>query len=479
MNESSRIKLHKLQKITVFYEYGDNLVRLLPELHHIGVEKTGGKRLVQSRTVTFQVTDDCNLKCSYCYQINKGHRKMSFETGKKIVDMLLTEPEKIKDYINLEISPGIILDFIGGEPFLAIDIIRDIYEYFLKKAMNLRHPWGVYHCMSFSTNGTLYFDPKVQDFLNKYKNNVSVAITLDGNKELHDACRVFPDGSGSYDLALAAIKDRVSKGFNMTSKLTVAPENLPYLYKAVVHLYELGYNDVHFNCVYEKGWTIEHAKMYYNELKKIANYIINNSLYFTKFNRIFTFNHYHPDDPTNLQTWCGGTGDMLAFDPDGNAYPCLRYMESSLGKNVKPIIIGNADNGLEFTEEQQELVKELRAVNRRTQSTDECFYCPISSGCSYCSAYNYQCFGTPNSRATFICDMHKAESLANAYFWNKVFLKEEIEGVYFEIYLPEKDCLRIISKDEYNNLIRDRNKIINSYDNPIVANSNMFTERGL
>ena len=44
---------------------------------------------------------------------------------------------------------------------------------------------------------------------------------------------------------------------------------------------------------------------------------------------------------TDVQNWCGGTGAMLSFDPDGNAYPCIRYMESSLGSDRKPIIIGN------------------------------------------------------------------------------------------------------------------------------------------
>jgi len=41
---------------------------------------------------------------------------------------------------------------------------------------------------------------------------------------------------------------------------------------------------------------------------------------------------------------------MLAFDYNGLAYPCLRYMESSLGNKVKPIVIGNVD-GIYNTEE--------------------------------------------------------------------------------------------------------------------------------
>jgi radical SAM protein with 4Fe4S-binding SPASM domain len=35
-----------------------------------------------------------------------------------------------------------------------------------------------------------------------------------------------------------------------------------------------------------------------------------------------------PEDNIN---WCGGDGQMLAVDPNGELFPCIRYMESSLG----------------------------------------------------------------------------------------------------------------------------------------------------
>ena len=42
----------------------------------------------QCRSITFQVTDDCCLKCSYCYQGHKGHAMMTKETAKAIIDLL-------------------------------------------------------------------------------------------------------------------------------------------------------------------------------------------------------------------------------------------------------------------------------------------------------------------------------------------------------------------------------------------------------
>ena len=54
--------------------------------------------------ICLNVTDACNLACTYCYQINKGTRKMSFETAKKFVDYLLTADES-NTYINPKNSP--------------------------------------------------------------------------------------------------------------------------------------------------------------------------------------------------------------------------------------------------------------------------------------------------------------------------------------------------------------------------------------
>ena len=51
----------------------------------------------------------------------------------------------------------------------------------------------------------MYFKPEVQDFIKKYKDHLSLSITVDGHKELHDSCRIFADGTGSYDLAIAAV----------------------------------------------------------------------------------------------------------------------------------------------------------------------------------------------------------------------------------------------------------------------------------
>ena len=146
---------------------------------------------------------------------------------------------------------------------------------------------------------------------------------------------------------------------------------------------------------------------------------------FSRFNDTW----YKPQSEEENDNWCGGTGSMLAIDYQGIFYPCQRYMATSLGKDAKPLIIGNLEEGIGQTEETKKVIDELNSITRRSQSTDECFYCPVGAGCAWCSAYNYEVFGTPNKRATFICDMHKAEAIANAYYYDMLYFKGKYDHI--------------------------------------------------
>ncbi len=432
-----------------FEQFGDKMVRLFPELHPF--PEDGDKRVL-TKTVTFQVTDDCNLACKYCYQINKGKRRMSLETAKKFVDMLLDATPENNSYINPVNSPFLVIEFIGGEPFLGIGLIDQIMDYFVGQAFERMHPWATRYCVSICSNGVLYFEEAVQRFLNKHRNHMSLSVTIDGNKELHDSCRVFPDGSPSYDIAVAAAKGWMDRGGYMGSKITIAPGNITYLYAALTHMVELGYTEINANCVYEKGWTLTHAQELYRQMKQFADYLLENDLD-NIYCSLFEENFFKPKLEGDDQNWCGGTGAMLSCDPDGYLYPCIRYMESSLGKDQEPVRIGHVDTGLVTTEEEKETVRCLNCITRRTQSTDECYYCPVAEGCSWCSAYNYQEFGTADRRATYICEMHKARSLANVYFWNKWYGKTGTPQK-FKMHCPKEWALPIIGEGEYEFLLK-------------------------
>lgn len=431
-----------------FEQWQDKIARLFPEF----INNTPGEKPL-SQTVTFQVTDDCNLACTYCYQIHKGKRRMSLETAKKYIDLIISGEKGFSQYINPITSPGIIIEFIGGEPFLEIELIDQICDYFSSQLIEKHHPWATKYMFSICSNGVLYFDEKVQKFLRKWNGHISFSVTIDGNKELHDACRIFSDGRPSYDLAVAAAKDWMAKGYYMGSKITIAPENVSFFYDAIKHMIELGYKEINANCVYEKGWEPKHASILYEEMKRVSDYFLENNFDFEHeyFCSMFQEEFFHPKKENDLDNWCGGNGVMLSCDPDGYLFPCIRYMESSLGGDQEPYSIGHVDIGIAQCECDKCRVDCLKKIDRRTQSTDECFYCPIAEGCSWCTAYNYQVFGTPDARATYICIMHKARALGNAYFWNKYYRKNNIDK-RMKLYIPDEWALEIISQKELNEL---------------------------
>jgi uncharacterized protein len=432
-----------------FISYTDLIAKLYPK--PVDPDAKGKDRIL-SRTVTFQVTDKCNLACTYCYQINKGTRRMTMDDAKLFIDKLLTGEDGFKEYINPDISPAIVVEFIGGEPFLEIDLIDEIVDYFRLRVIQLRHPWMEKFCVSICSNGVLYTDPRVQKFLQKNKDNISFSVTLDGNKELHDKCRVFPDGGGSYDIAEAATQDWMSRGYYMGSKITISQENLPYIYDALMHIVGLGYDEIHANCVYEAFWTEKDAGKLYELMKKFSDFMLSDKKYRDLDCSLYTRNLGTPKKADDLQNWCGGTGSMLSMDPDGWLYPCIRYMESSLGADQKPMRIGNVHTGLATCKEHQNCVECLNVIDRRSQSTDDCFYCPIAEGCSWCSAFNYQTYGTADKRVTRICPMHKGRVLANVYHWNNYYKKYGVAD-HFDLWVPRQWAEPIIGKEEYEKLV--------------------------
>lgn len=412
------------------------------------------------KTITFQVTEDCNLCCTYCYQINKSKNIMSFETAKAFIDLLIEDSYKDNTYVSLKNTVGIIVEFIGGEPLLEIELIDKIVDYFRNKLITLKHPWCQYLRISMISNGVLYFSEEVQRFLEKNKNIISFGISLDGCKELHDACRVFSDGRGSYDLAVKGCIDYMKRfDPDMATKMTFAPENIEYAYDAIVNLISLGYKVIHCNPIYEDKWTSEHPKIYYKQMKKVADYLLDNDLYCDIFVRLFEDNICTPLDlEHNNRNYCGSTGSMLALDYKGDIYPCVRFMKSSLGCKVKPFKIGDIYNGINITAPDRERVNLLDSITLTSQSDDECINCPIGQGCGWCTANNYMITGTPNKRVKTICGMHKARALANVYYWNNVYKKGNFDNEPFPMHIPKEWALEIIDEEEYNMLLKLANK---------------------
>ncbi|WP_308898977.1 radical SAM peptide maturase, CXXX-repeat target family [Candidatus Desulfosporosinus nitrosoreducens] len=384
---------------------------------------------LKSKNITFVVTEKCNLNCTYCYETHKSNKKMSKQVAKDAIDFLFDEG-KVNGYFDHVTSPGVILDFIGGEPLLEIELIDYIVEYFKFKAFEVNSPWAFNYMIAFTTNGILFKTKAVQDFLKRNKGRVSIGLTIDGNKELHDACRVFPNGSGSYDIVEEAAKEWVKIDGHPQTKITLSPFNVSYLNNALRNVWNLGINGAHTNCVFEEGWTKEHAKIFYKELIKLADYLLEEQRYSKFYTSLFDESIGTP--LVDTKNWCGGNGRMLAIAPDGRCFPCIRFMKYSLSER-KEQPIGDIWNGLNKKEDNKWL-NQLKQINMVTQcqwaDNKKCLTCQIAQGCSLCTGYNYDKFGDPNHKATFICDMHHARVLANVYYWNELYKNLGIDRAF-------------------------------------------------
>ena len=407
-----------------------------------------------AKNVTFITTHYCDFQCSYCYERCKSNVVMPLEIAKKAIDMLFAEDDQNSQYVNAEAASGIVLDFIGGEPLLTIDLIDQICDYFLYIAIDRNHRWATRFMISISSNGSHYFQPNVQAFMRKWVGRVNIGITIDGSKELHDSCRRTVTGDPTYDMAAAAFADARVRFNQSGTKLTLSQSNLKYLYAACVDMIEkFDLTSLHGNPVFEDVWTIEDAALYYSELKKLADWMIDTGRW--KKTHLAFFDDFigHQIPAEDNKVYCGGSGLMLAFDVDGSIYPCVRYSPITLGEEkASKCVVGHVDTGLVKRECEQCFMGELCASTRRSMSTDECFNCPIGSGCATCSAWQYDKYGTADKRCTNICHMHKARVLATSYFYNTLYRKYG-EPNRFALNIPADWAIPIVGENQYQMLL--------------------------
>jgi uncharacterized protein len=338
--------------------------------------------------------------------------------AKQAIDFILDHEQDCRE-------ESVVWDFIGGEPFLEIDLIDKICDYLKAEMFRRNHHWFNSYRFSFSTNGINYDSEKVQKFIAKNHKHLSIGITIDGTARKHDLNRVYKNTEkGSYADVVRNIPLWLEQFPKTSTKVTVSSPDLPYIKESVLHLFSLGIHDVHINCVFEDVWQEGDDALLEQQLVELADEMIDRDLYKEYCCAFFSEGIGRPMDVRYDNTnWCGA-GKMLAVDAAGNFYPCTRFAGYSL-REKKPIIIGNVKDGIN-----KNLLRPFLTLDRSTQSSEECLSCEVASGCAWCQGENYDAADTNTiyQRATAICKMHKARVRANNYYWLKLYRKLELEG---------------------------------------------------
>ncbi len=138
----------------------------------------------------------CNMRCTYCYYLEKG----KYSESRKQTCMSYALLEKlIRQTIAASPGPTVSFTWHGGEPTLAG---MDFY----KKALELERkylPKGWEAWNNLQTNGLLLNESWCR-FLKE--NRFDVGLSIDGSAEVHDANRHLLNGAGTFARVSAAIR---------------------------------------------------------------------------------------------------------------------------------------------------------------------------------------------------------------------------------------------------------------------------------
>jgi uncharacterized protein len=157
--------------------------------------------------VTLTVTQDCNLRCFYCYEDRSSDRLESTD-----VDRILA---RLDQSIARSSRRAIHLDWYGGEPLLNAGFI----EYASERIQAHVASRGLGYSASIISNGTGWPDDPLA-FVRRHAIR-EVQISFDGDQEQHDRYRAFRTEQGSSFEQAVRVVDAVVAACKVSVRLNL------------------------------------------------------------------------------------------------------------------------------------------------------------------------------------------------------------------------------------------------------------------
>lgn len=267
------------------------------------------------RSLMLFVTEDCNLRCTYCF-VKKAPRKMTSETARKAVDFFTSQAISGSER-------EIHINFFGGEPFTELERIEEVVEYCRRPRGGLANKRITY---SATTNATIA-TPRVERLLKDTK--MHLLVSLDGTSEAN-RLRPFVSGRSSYEVVARNLPKLVRWAGLVVVRMTFTPDTLN-LVENVRHALELGAPGVGLCPVQECDWAScqpeletaydELADWFLSELRRgeIPPLDVTWGLIW-QLDRVRRFGAGRPARP------CPVAHSLIGVDPDGNVMPCHRFL---------------------------------------------------------------------------------------------------------------------------------------------------------
>jgi uncharacterized protein len=433
-------------------------------------------RNYEANTITINTNKNCNLKCSYCYEhkifsieedkkfweqtrfkdriypeINVNNCKkfiIDIDTCKQFIDQIfLTDYSKVN---NLEMfdAEKIVFDFIGGDSLQYPDLLEEIFNYIIKEVYNTkyRYKWK----FQISSNGVSLLNKKTQKFCEKWRDNLSVGLSIDGCPELHDLNRkTFSKNIDGYDGSFKYIRyiwdwyRRTFPNVSETTKWTLVPNSYGFLYQSIQFLYEkLNIKYIHFNRAMEQDVidTYNDIEILMKEFEKVNEYLLKNhmNLYLSPYDIARIDSNLSLSDIQNdekYKTWSRcGFGQMPAVDINGDVYPCFRMIPGYSTRDTSNCKQGNINDIILCKDKLSNLYENSLAINLDVE--EKCKSCPLFDSCPHCAA---DCVDETTGKVhknTSVCNYHIIETLSVMQYWQEV--NKKYRYIYKKYNIDEK-----------------------------------------
>lgn len=273
------------------------------------------------KALCLHLAHDCNLRCGYCFAGtgNYGGTRglMPQDIAKQSVDFLLGNSGKRR---HCEI------DFFGGEPLLNFDVLRETVAYGKKRAQEL----GKILKFTVTTNA-LALTEGIRNYLNAEE--ISIVLSLDGRREVHDRMRRRPGGGASYDIVLENCKEMVAGrgGDNYYLRGTYTRHNRDFTEDVLAMLAE-GFDRISLEPAVltpdkEESLREEDLPGLTAEYERLVEVLWQREL----DGKRADFFHFELDlkqgpCAKKRSSGCGAGAAYLAVAPDGSLYPCHQFV---------------------------------------------------------------------------------------------------------------------------------------------------------
>jgi uncharacterized protein len=224
------------EKYTYLKNHGFFSESKMANLKTVVNESKVKESIIQTPQIIFEVTDFCNLSCTYCAQ-GELYEKTDDKNSKNInihsaINLLkyvfyLKPPNKKHE---------LVISFYGGEPLLNIKFIKRIVE--VVNNLNSEKEMNIGYNMT--TNATLI--DKHIDFL--IANKFNILVSLDGNEE-NNSYRIFSkDNKNSFKKIIDNI-DMIQRDYPEYFDSNINFNAVLHNKNSVKYIYEFIYNRYH------------------------------------------------------------------------------------------------------------------------------------------------------------------------------------------------------------------------------------------